>query len=220
MNYSEALSFAFEDHEWLKKLLIGGLLAFLGFFAGLIFITGFFILGYYVAVLRNVINQEEKPLPDWADFGKIFVDGVMAGIIFVIYFLVIGGIGAIPIVHFAMDPYMLGVEKGISITVISLIILFFLCFFSNAGIIRFALTNNFAEAFNFSAMAHLLRHNLGNFIAIIIFSAILNCILFLAGFGIISPFTNFWGFLVQAHLFGQCARAIHKNMDVVHSVEA
>ncbi|MFQ5708454.1 MAG: DUF4013 domain-containing protein [bacterium] len=217
MNYSAALSFTFEDEEWVKKTVIGGLIAFVSFYCGIFFITGFFILGYYVALLRNVLNGVEKPLPDWSNFGNIFVDGVMGGIIFIVYFVVIGLICALPITQLAMDPYMPGVEKGFAIALVSLLTLFAWCFFINAAFIQYAATNNFAAAFKISGLFNLLRSNLGNFLAIIIFSTILNGILFLAGLGIVSPFTNFWGLLVQAHLFGQCAKEIDQTTTAIQS---
>ncbi|MCH7680508.1 DUF4013 domain-containing protein [candidate division KSB1 bacterium] len=77
MNYSEALSFTFQDKEWLKKIGLGGFFALISFYAGLFFIFGFFLVGYYIGVLRNVMNDEESPLPDWSNMSKIFVDGLM-----------------------------------------------------------------------------------------------------------------------------------------------
>jgi hypothetical protein len=217
MNYSEALSFTFRDQSWLKKMAIGGLIAFISLYAGLFFITGFFIMGYYIGILRNVMKEEDRPLPEWSDLGKIFVDGILGGIIFILYFIIIGLISAIPITQVAMDPYILGVEKGLTIAVISMITLLALYIFINIGLMQFAATNNFASAFNMSGLFRLLKGNFGNFLAIVIFSLILNGILFLAGLGIISPFTNFWGLVVQAHLFGQCARNLQETTTVVQS---
>lgn len=217
MNYSEALSFVFEDESWVKKMAIGGLIAFISCFAGLIFITGFFIIGYYVGILRNVLKGEDKLLPEWSDLGKIFVDGILGGIIFILYFILIGLLCAIPITQVAMDPYILGVEKGFTIAVISIMTLLTLYLFINIGLIQFAATDNFASAFSFSGLFRMLKGNFGNFLAIIIFSIILNAILFLAGLGILSPFTNFWGLVVQAHLFGQCASSLQETTAIVHS---
>ena len=67
MNYSEALSFAFRDRNWLKKIVIGGAIAFASFYLGIIFIFGFFVIGYYIGVLRNVAKAVESPLPEWND---------------------------------------------------------------------------------------------------------------------------------------------------------
>jgi len=208
MNYSEAISFTFQDKEWLKKIGIGGFLALVSCFAALFFIFGFFLVGYYIGVLRNVMNSEESPLPDWSNMSKIFVDGIMGTIIILIYFVFIGGMCALIITRVAMDPYLLDYEVAISCVLTSLVTLFALGFFINYGLIQFATTENFGSAFSLSGMITLIKNDLGNFLAIMIFSSILNAILFLAGLGILSPVTNFWGLMVQAHLFGQCARGL------------
>ncbi len=207
MNYSEALSFTFRDDEWLKKLGIGGVLALLSVYACLFFILGFFLMGYYIGVLRNVMKDEEKTLPDWSDMGKIFVDGLLATIIFLFYFVVIGGCCAMMIVSVAND-FMPDHEKALLIIFISITTVVALTLFINYGLMQFAATDNFGAAFHLGNMIRLLKNNLGNFIAVTIFSLTLNGLLFLAGLGIISPFTNFWGMIVQAHLFGQLAKEV------------
>ena len=211
MNYSEALSFTFQDKEWLKKVGIGGFFALISFYAGLFFIFGFFLVGYYIGVLRNVMNGEESPLPDWSNMSKIFVDGIMGTIIILIYFIIIGGLCAILITNVATDPYIQDYELAISCVLTSLLTLFALGFFINYGLIQYAATENFGSAFSLSGIFTLVKNDLGNFLAIMIFSSILNAILFLAGLGILSPFTNFWGLVVQAHLFGQCASGLQST---------
>lgn len=206
MNYSEALSFVFRDAEWLKKLAIGGLLAVVSFCFGLIFIFGFFLIGYYIGIIRNVAQGAENPLPEWQQWSKLFVDGIMGTVIILIYLAIIGGLCALFIVQICGQTYVGDVEMVFGIVSVSLVTLFLLIFLTNFGLIQFALTDNFASAFNFSALLSVMKSHLGEFLAVAIFSFILNAILFLAGLGILSPFTNFWGMAVQAHLFGQCAR--------------
>jgi hypothetical protein len=218
MNYSEALSFSFQDQAWAKKIAIGGLMVFVAMFTGVFFFVGFFAIGYYVTVLRNVMHGEAKPLPEWRNCGKLFGDGILGGIIFLIYFLVIGGITALFIVKAATDSDLYRFELAMTITVISLVALLSLSIFANLGLMQFAATNDFAAAFNLSEIFRLLRNDFGNYFSITILSIILNGILFMAGIGIFSPFTNFWGFMVQAHLFGQCAKSVSEPRAVVSSV--
>ncbi len=219
MNYSEALSFVFRDEEWIKKLAIGGLITFVSFYAGLFFIGGFFILGYYVMVMRNVMQGEEKALPDWTDLSKIFVDGVLGAVITLVYFIIIGAIGASIIVALANDPFMPDFERVLGIVGSSLTMLFLLMIFINFGIMQFAATNNFGQAFSIGRFLSLLKNEFGNFFAVVVFSFILHGILLCVGLGIISPFTNFWGLMVQAHLFGQCAQRIDELEDSIAKVE-
>lgn len=206
MNYSEALSFAFEDEEWLKKMAIGGFIAMISFYAGLFFIFGFFLIGYYVGVMRHVMAGADKALPDWSDTSKLFVDGLLGAVISLTYLVIIGGLCALFVVNLAHSPDTSQTEMVFGCLSISLTTFFALAFFINYGLMQFALTDSFSAAFNLGGMLRFLKPNLGDFIAITVFSLILNLILLCAGLGILSPFTNFWGLVVQAHLFGQCAR--------------
>jgi hypothetical protein len=216
MNYSEALSFTFRDQNWLKKMLIGGAVAFASFYVGIIFIFGFFVIGYYIGVLRNVSRDVEPALPEWKDLSKIFVDGLLGGIISLFYFLIIGGLCALAIVSVVND-YMPEFEKVTLIVLISIFTALALGIFISYGLLQFAITENFSAAFSVSAMFDIIRSDLGNFMAIIIFSMILNCILFMAGLGFFSAFTNFWGMVVQAHLFGQYARKLQPATTAVQT---
>lgn len=216
MNYTEALSFSFQDEEGFKKLLIGGIIAFVSLFTGLIFITGFFIMGYYINLLRNVMQGIEKPLPRWDNWSKLIVDGLLGGIISLIYFIVIGGLAAIMIYSVVEDPGMRDFEMVMAIIVISLLALFSLTILCSLGLARFATTNDFASAFNLTEIFRLLRNDFGNYLSISIFSFILNAVLFFAGLGIFSPFTNFWGLVVQAHLIGQCVRRAGEQPVTLH----
>jgi hypothetical protein len=210
MNYTEALSFTFQDENWAKKIAIGGLFNFISFYVGLFFIVGFIVVGYYVGALRNVMKEEAKPLPEWTNWTKIFTDGILGGIIGLIYFLFFAGIAAVMIVSMVHEPGMRGAEQAMSVAVVSILALLGLFVFANVGVMRFAETNDFGAAFNFAEIFRVLKNNFGNLVTIAFFSFILNAVLFLAGLGILSPFTNFWGLMVQAHLLGQCARTVQE----------
>jgi hypothetical protein len=106
---------------------------------------------------------------------------------------------------------VLGIVFTAIATAVCLIVTINLC------LIQFAQTNDFAAAFRFSEAADLLKNDFANFLTILIFVSILNAILFLAGLGIFSPFTNFWGYMVQAHLFGQYAKSARTTAPVIQS---
>jgi len=209
MNYSEALAFVFRDQDWVKKIAIGGFVAFVSFYCGLVFIFGFFLVGYYLGIIRNLLNNEESPLPEWSDVGKIFIDGLVGSIIIFVYTIFIGGLCAMFIVYLANHPFISDFERVIGIIFVSISTLVSLAMLINLGLLRFATTENFGSAFDVAAMFELIKQNFGNLLAITIFSLILNAILLAAGFGILSPFTNFWGLTVQAHLFAQLAKGEH-----------
>ena len=82
MNIGRAFTYLTEDQEWWKKILILGLIS-------LIPVAGqLYVLGYVLAVLKNVIQGQEVPLPPAVDdFGGRIVKGLMLGIITFIYVL-------------------------------------------------------------------------------------------------------------------------------------
>jgi len=212
MNYSTALSYIFQDQDWLKKTVLGGFCIFIAVFSGILFFAAFFAIGYYVNVLRHVMNNAEKPLPEWDNnWSKFFVDGLMGALILFVYFIAIGGLGAIIIVNFALAD-IADYERVLGIVFTGLGILLGLTIFGNLGLMRYAATNDFAAAFRLPEISQMLKNDFGNFVTIVLFTSLLNAMLFLAGLAIFSPFTNFWGCMVQAHLFGQFARGANSTL--------
>lgn len=79
MQVSRALSFVFEDERWVGKLLIGALISLIPIFGG------FAVMGYAVAVLRNVEENHPRPLPNWDRLGDYFLDGLLVWVATFIY---------------------------------------------------------------------------------------------------------------------------------------
>lgn len=82
MDIGRSFMYVTEDQEWWKKILIVGLLS-------LIPVVGqFYLIGYVLEVLRNVINGRELPLPQAVeDFGGRILKGLMMSLILAIYIL-------------------------------------------------------------------------------------------------------------------------------------
>ena len=67
-------TYPFKDDAWVKKLVIGILLIFTGFIIPLLPLI--LVFGYIMRIMDRIINQEGDPyLPEWDDWGKLFVDG-------------------------------------------------------------------------------------------------------------------------------------------------
>jgi len=85
MDIGKAIGFVFEDEEWVSKILLGSVILLIPVFGW------FAVLGYAIAVTRNVIAGEPRPLPAWGNLGRYFTDGLMfwvATLIYTIPFLV------------------------------------------------------------------------------------------------------------------------------------
>jgi hypothetical protein len=70
MDFKQAFTFVFKDEDWIKKVLLGILLSFVPIFGQ------FALVGYMLAIIRNVKNGEPRPLPDWSEVVQYFVGGL------------------------------------------------------------------------------------------------------------------------------------------------
>ncbi len=80
------LAFPFKDENWKNKFLIGSLIVFAGFAIPLVPL--FFVYGYMVQIMRRIIVEKGEPyLPEWDDWGKLFIDGLKLLGVVLIYML-------------------------------------------------------------------------------------------------------------------------------------
>lgn len=80
---TEALEYPRAHDDWLKTILIGGVLSL---FSWLI-VPGIILAGYIVHVLRGSMRGDEVP-PAFDDWGQLLSDGLRAAIIALVYSLV------------------------------------------------------------------------------------------------------------------------------------
>lgn len=80
MNIGKSFSFVFDDKQWISKLGLGAVIA-------LVPILNFAWSGYMVGIIRNVMNNESEPLPNWDDLGKKFNDGLLLTVAGIVYSL-------------------------------------------------------------------------------------------------------------------------------------
>lgn len=81
MDVGKAIRFVFEDEQWVSKLLLGAVISLIPVFGGIA------LLGYAIAVMRNVRAGHARPLPRWDDLGRYFTDGLMFGVATLVYAL-------------------------------------------------------------------------------------------------------------------------------------
>ncbi len=80
------VKFPFQDPNWKTKIGIGSLIMLAGFFIPIVPI--FFLYGYCALIMRNIIVDRKEPfLPEWDDWGKLFLDGLKIFGIVIIYSL-------------------------------------------------------------------------------------------------------------------------------------
>jgi MFS family permease len=218
MDIGSAFTFMFDDEEWMKKLAIGGVIALVGTILSPILVGIVLFLplgGYMLETLKNVRDGQTK-LPEWDDFGNLFMKGLMIFLIVLIYNIPVyilaclsGGM------NFAMAQPDLdeGVIQALTVlagcfSCVQFLLSLLIGIIVPAAFIRYAQYNTFGSAFQFGEIFAFAAGNFGSYIVAVLLSWVASL---LAVFGIILCvvgvfFTFFWSMLVSANLYGQVAK--------------
>jgi hypothetical protein len=212
MDFTRALSFPFDDDDWIVKFVVGTLMTLAGF------ILPFILLGYEVNVARHVMRGKERPLPGTDNIGEVIADGLMAliaGLIYAIPAIVLGCI-------LAFMGGLLG-NSDLGGTLFACLTCcmsgFFILYGIVAtalfwmGVIRYAETGNFSEFLRFSDLWDDVRANLGTLIGLLLYSIVLGLLvsvasIFLAITCVGIPALTFYSQVVSGHLIGQAGQEI------------
>ena len=206
MDIGSSFSYMFQDEDWIKKILIGGVV-------GIIPIVNFAAIGYMIQIIRNVRDGQALPLPEWDEFGKYFVDGLWIFLIFLVWAIPIivvaclQGIGTAVLAEARQDATdAFGVISVCFSCVIGLWALV-IAAVSPAILVRYTEVGEFMAGFQFSEIIDIIRANVGNYIIVILLIWVAGLI---ASFGVILCvigviFTQFWSYLVTGNLLGQLA---------------
>ena len=219
MDIGKAFTYAFDDENWLMKILMGGLFSLLS----VILIGIPFVLGYLVETIKNVMDGVPSPLPEWDNLGEKFTKGLVLALILFIYqipnlLLQCVRIGAMMALAEA-DP-----EAAENATLIiqscqgcfSLVWGLLVAAISPAVFIKYTLTEDFMAGFRFGELFNLIKADLGNYVIAVLLTwlAGIAALVGLCGLCIGIFFTSFWSRLVQAHLYGQLYRSISTESTV------
>ncbi len=206
MDIGKSFSFVFQDPNWVGKIIIGGLISLIPVVGWLL------VIGYMIAIARNVINGDPQPLPEWSDFGQILVDGIYGFVIAFVYSLPIIVVAC----FFWMPASLITSEGGDAEALFSLLsccfslfvflyAVFVGWFFIPAALGRFAKTQDLASALRFGEILDISRANVGAYLIALLVSWVVG---FLASFGVILfcigvIFTAFYSQCVTGHIYGQ-----------------
>ena len=226
MEYGKAFTFVNEDEKWVSKLLIGGVLAYLG---GLI--LPFFILqGYSMEILENVANGSSHPLPEWDDF---FGSKLRKGLnIFVIRFVY-----ALPLVLFACCYAIVQISLTSAIAgssssqpgasgnasplggIVAIVGLCFACFAiiygilmslaGDAAVIIYASTGQLNSAFKFREVIAFMQKHISELIVtslVLIGATLVGFLVSAVTCFLGAPFVSAWVEYARGHLLGQIYR--------------
>jgi hypothetical protein len=214
MDIGISFGYMFEDKDWLKKILIGGLIS-------LIPIVNFAALGYMVQVIRNVRDGQALPLPEWDQFGEYFVSGLWLFVIFLIYSIPIIILACLQGVGTAVIGSSTGNGGDNAATAYMIVSTCLSCLIGIWGLVigvlspaifvRFAETGQVGASMRFGGLMDVIRANVGGYVIV--------TLLIWVATGIIAPlglilclvgiiFTQFWAYLVAGNLLGQLANEV------------
>ena len=206
MDIVETVKFPGNDVEWLKKIVIGGILM-------LIPIVNFIAMGYYIKTMRRGIDGESD-LPEWDDWGNLFVKGLFSVIVVFIYmlipiavlFLSIGGAAISSIASDDVSPASIGTIIGGSL--VSVVLMFIALLLLPMAFSIYAKEDSIGALFKFGETLSRIKSVIGEYtIAIIVFYALLlvvNLINIIPFIGwVLMIFANFYVALVAANMFGK-----------------
>jgi hypothetical protein len=211
MEIGESIKYPTTDKDWIKKVVIGGIL-------GMIPIVNFIVQGYYLKIIKGSI-ENKSGMPEWEDWGNLFIKGLLVFIISIIYMLIpiivisisVGGaiMAAVSGGTEAMVAAIGAAAGGFIIGFILMLIAFLLL---PMALAIYAKEESFGSAFRFGEIIRRILSNLGSYILVYIviivlgvivgiITGILNIIPFLGV--VIAIFTNFYIVAVAANMFGE-----------------
>ncbi len=181
MDVGRSFTYMLQQPGGVGKLVIGGLLLFVPIFGWAV------VAGYMIRTLRKVAAGDDS-LPEWTDWGGLFVTGLLVwvgGLIYEAPGLIVG--------RFGTGGALLQSLWGIVVFIVL-----------PAALMRFAATDNIGAFFDFSEIIAFIQANASNYILAVVLALVASV---LAMFGLILlivgvVFTIFWASLVTAHLYG------------------
>ncbi|MET0553306.1 MAG: DUF4013 domain-containing protein [Vicinamibacteria bacterium] len=173
VDFGRAFQFFFEDPEWQKKTLMGSLIVLLS----LVLVGIPILVGYGMAVLRRTARGEARPLPEWDDYGKFFMDGLQVIGLYLLYFvaamLIPGAVGCLAAIVGGAAGDNGGGVAGLGIMFAYILMFLFilpLAVYFPAALMRMTMLERFSAGFEIRENIELIKRQPGNyFIALAIY---------------------------------------------------
>ena len=182
----KAVFFPLRGEKWGMKLLIGSALSFASYIIPILPI--FPIFGYFWRIMHQIIVKDEDPgMPEWNDWGKLFLDGIKVFGVYLIYLLpalilAIGGYVLFFVLDFslvfsatsagqyssnafpsAMIGSAIGMFVGIAIAMLGLVLIYVTLIFIPPALGNMIEKNDFMAAFHFKEWWPLFKANLSGY---------------------------------------------------------
>ncbi|MFZ0545423.1 MAG: DUF4013 domain-containing protein [Candidatus Promineifilaceae bacterium] len=232
MDFGRAFTFVKDDERWITKIAIGAGITLLSIL--LLGIPAILLIGYQLAVTRQVMEGKDLPLPEWDNWGKLFMDGLYLVVAIFVYTLPIWIIFCLGFGGFFLVPLFSGNEDVASIVGGAAVLTWFvmLCIVVILGIgmalvipglyIQYIRTNEFGSLFRIGEVLGIVRENIADIllsmVAVIAANFVLQAVNSVLSWTCIVPIIlglagPIWINISMGHLYGQIA-AKNKSLAV------
>lgn len=206
----EALSYPRSGDDWLKTILIGGVLSLIG---GFIFVTLLPVQGFMVRVLRSGAERDHEP-PVFDQWGDLFVDGIKVIVIQIAYLVVpmivllfglfVSGIGVLSAAEGATGAAGIGAVGALLLLVGGLLVVL-VAYLVPAALANFAHEDSFGAAFDVGTVvdAAFTTDYLVALVLAFLVSLVLGGIALVLSFLIVGVFLSFYVQMSVFYLFGR-----------------
>jgi hypothetical protein len=204
MDYGKSFTYLLEDEKWISKFLVGVVVSIIPF-------VNFAAIGYVVELVKNVRDGVKMPLPEWDDFGALFISGLKFFLGTLVYTLpaILVSLLAVPFAILGGDDP--GAFVQITIICSSLLSILFsllLGLLTPVLLVQFARREQIGDMFAFSEMWDMVSADFVTYFVILIF--LFAAMTVIAGAGIIACFigvffTSWYAYLISGHMVGQYA---------------
>lgn len=209
MNIGRAFTFFLDDPQWIKKVLLGALISLIPF------VGGFILLGWGLAVARNVYQGSDTPLPEWDDLGGYLVRGLIAWVGAFLWALPVVVLGVCFVIGLVVtvDSEAASLLLWLSSICLSVLAFAYLAIFLPVPIVRYAVKNEFGAMFDFGTIFNEIRGGLQPLLMALIVWFVAAFIVVPIGFfacfvGIYV--TSALSYLMIGHAMGQAYREIDR----------
>jgi hypothetical protein len=145
----EAFQAPMSDQSWVNKVVIGGLV-------NIVPIVNFLALGYGLTYFSDLLKDEKHMLPEWKDWGTLFIIGLKAFVIMVVYMIGV-------IIFGALSTILGGMLGGF----LALVLFLAAMFFVPIALLRFVQEGySIAPAFAFKEIYDLAREKMAEYMLV------------------------------------------------------
>lgn len=229
MDFVKALTYPFDDENWLKKLgilllvslgtaILGTIIPLFGAIPGAALLQG-----WSIETIKRVRSNHPTPLAEWDDFGGLFSKGLSPFLALVIYFIPVIIVACIMLTVWIL-PF-LGIDSDAFASLMGMSLFVILCcgclvvFYGIAasavffgGLLRYLDKPEFGTFMEFGDNLALVRNNIGDFGMFVLYLILASLIVSVASsitFGLVGlvagPFMTYF----SNHLLGQLAQKLN-----------